>query len=160
MRISDWSSDGCSSDLFGSEDGPVDTRFGATFLLSGLVVELVARVWGTDDRARFALLSGLGIGTVGLAGEYLWNADAWQPWTTNLFPEVIGFGIVGGVGAAVLGAAFARAIERDATVRPLSALLVAGAAIACLAVVLLPMRRSEEHTSELQSLMRNSYAVY
>src|SRR3546814_15855602 len=38
-------------------------------------------------------------------------------------------------------AAFARAIERDATVRPLSALLVAGAAIACLAVVLLPMRR-------------------
>src|SRR3546814_2108031 len=46
---------------FGSEDGPVDTRFGATFLVSGLVVELVARVWGTDDRARFALLSGLGI---------------------------------------------------------------------------------------------------
>src|SRR3546814_1696334 len=94
--------------------------------------------WCSDvcsaDRARFALLSGLGIGTVGLAGEYLWNADAWQPWTTNLFPEVIGFGIVGGVGAAVLGAAFARAIERDATVRPLSALLVAGAAIACLAV--------------------------
>src|SRR3546814_1302855 len=36
----------------------------------------------------------------------------------------------------------------------------AGALLVGLALVLVRRRRSEEHTSELQSLMRNSYAVF
>src|SRR3546814_5545051 len=35
---------------FGSDAGPVATRFGATFLLGGPVVEVVAGVWGQADR--------------------------------------------------------------------------------------------------------------
>ena len=60
---------------FGGDDSPVDTRFGATFLVSAVVVELLAWVLGTEDRTRFALASGLGIGTLGLGGEYLWNTE-------------------------------------------------------------------------------------
>jgi hypothetical protein len=127
---------------FGAEDeGPVDTRFGTTFLVSAVVVELVARIWGTEDRARFALLSGLGIGTIGLAGEQVWNAGAWQPWTSALYPEVVAFAVVAAVGAAVLGVTFARAITGDHGRRPVPGLVVALAAVACVAVVLIPMRR-------------------
>lgn len=137
---------------FGSDDGgPVDTRFAATFLASALVVELVGSRLGTQDRTRFALLSGLGIGTIGLAGEYAWNRDAWQPWTTNLFPEALIFGVVAAVAASVLGAAFARGIQRDGSGTALPRGAVALAALACLAVVLIPMRRP---TGEVEAAIR------
>jgi hypothetical protein len=136
---------------FGGDDSPVETRFGATFLASALVVELVARVAGTEDRTRFALLSGLGIGTIGLAGEYAWNTDAWQPWTTNLFPEALVLGVVAAVGAAVLGAALARALERDRAGAALPRTLVLAAAAGCIAVLVLPMRRP---TGEVEAALR------
>lgn len=128
---------------FGSEDGgPVDTRFGATFLLSAVVVEVVARWAGTADRTRFAVLSGLGIGTVGLAGEWAWNQDAWQPWSSAMLPEAAALGLVAAVGAAVLGVAFARAIDpRGPSTPPVRRAVLVVAAAACVAVVLVPMRR-------------------
>lgn len=128
---------------FGSEDGgPVDTRFAATFLVSGVVVELVARLLGTQDRLRFAIVSGLGIGTVGLAGEWAWNADAFQPWQSAMLPEAVILGAIGAVGASVLGVAFARAIiPEHAEARALPTAVVVGAALACVAVILFPMRR-------------------
>ncbi|MGH9276295.1 MAG: hypothetical protein ACRDZU_16745, partial [Acidimicrobiales bacterium] len=100
---------------FGSEDGgPIDTRFAATFLVSAVVVEAAARLLGTERRLRFAVVSGVGIGTAGLAGEWAWNAGAPQPWTRALLPEVVLFGVVAAVAAAILGVAFARAITGDA----------------------------------------------
>jgi hypothetical protein len=127
---------------FGSEGGdPVDTRFAATFLASGLVVEVVARALGTGDKLRFALVSGLGIGTLGLAGEWMWNAEAWQPWTTAMLPEAAVLGVVAAIGAAVLGVAVARAISSDADGPAIPAPVVAAAALACVAVLLIPMRR-------------------
>jgi hypothetical protein len=124
----------------GGSDAPVDTRFGATFLVSAAVVELVALALGTDRRLRFALTSGVGIATLGLAGEYAWNRDALQPWTSHLFPEVLGFALVAAVGAAVLGAAFGRGVRSEragALPRP----VVVGAGLACLVVLAVPMRR-------------------
>lgn len=127
---------------FGSDGGdPVDVRFTTTFLASALVVEVLGRLVGTEDRTRFALLAGLGIGTIGLAGEYAWNTDAWQPWTRELVPEALGFGLVAALGAAILGAAFARAIERDRAGRALPRGLVIVAALACVAVIVVPLRR-------------------
>jgi hypothetical protein len=126
---------------FGGDDSPVDTRFGAIFLVSALVVEAVAWLAGTADRTRYALLSGLGIGTIGLAGEYWWNTDAWQPWTRELFPEALIYGVIAAVGAAVLGAVFARAIERERAGAALPRALVLAAALACIAVIVLPLRR-------------------
>ena len=125
----------------GDAGGPVDTRFGATFLASAVVVELIAWLVDTEDRTRFALLSGLGIGTIGLAGEYAWNTNAWQPWTTNLFPAALLFGVVASVGAAVLGVAFARAVQRDGSGAPLPRYAAAIAGLACIGVLLIPMRR-------------------
>src|SRR3546814_9932756 len=52
-------------------------------------------------------------------------------------------------------------LERAAVaVRPLHPVRIAGIAAAAAAVVGLGGARSEEHTSELQSLMRISYAVF
>jgi hypothetical protein len=127
---------------FGSEDGgPVDTRFAATFLLSALVVEVAARLLGTERPLRLAVVSGLGIGTIGLAGEWAWNADAAQPWTGSLLPEAVVLSVVAAVGAAVIGVAFARAITGDAPARAVPGRVIAVAAVACLAVILVPMRR-------------------
>ncbi len=132
---------------FTGGDSPVDTRFGATFLASAVVVELVAWLVGTERRTRFAVASGLGIGTLGLAGEWVWNAHAKQPWTRDLLPEALVYGLVAAVGASVLGAAVARAFERgtDGPGRPrppaLPRAVVALAALACVAVIVIPLRR-------------------
>jgi hypothetical protein len=119
----------------------VDTRFAATFLLSALVVEVAARLLGTERPLRLAVVSGLGIGTIGLAGEWVWNADAAQPWTGSLLPEAVVLSVVAAVGAAVIGVAFARAITGEAPARAVPGRVVAVAALACLAVILVPMRR-------------------
>jgi hypothetical protein len=136
---------------FGGDDSPVETRFGATFLASAAVVELVAWLAGTADRTRFALLSGLGIGTIGRAGEYAWNSDAWQPWTGNLFPEALVLGVVAATGAAVLGATLARALERDRAGAALPRSLVLAAAAGCIAVLVVPMRRP---TGDVEAALR------
>jgi hypothetical protein len=98
---------------FSGGDGLVQTRPGGVYVVSALVVEAVALVWGTKDRLRFALLSGLGVGTVGLAGEWWWNQDAYQPWKTSLLPDAVILGVVVAVGAAVLGSAFGSAVRRE-----------------------------------------------
>ena len=127
---------------FGSEDGgPVDTRFAATFLASAVVVEVAAHLLGTERRLRLALVSGLGIGTIGLAGEHAWNKDAFQPWTDALLPEVLVLGVVAAVGAAVLGVAFARALTPATPHDRLPGAVVGLAALACIVVILVPMRR-------------------
>jgi len=129
------------SGLLGGDDegAPVETRHGATFLASAVVVELVALVLGTERRLRFAIASGIGIGTVGLAGEWAWNQGAYQRWTDALLPEAALLGLVAAVGAAVIGAAFAAGVLRERS--PLPAAAVALGALACVAVVVLPLPR-------------------
>jgi len=127
---------------FGSEDGgPVDTRFAATFLLSAVVVELAVHLLGTSDKLRLAIVTGVGIGTVGFAGEWAWNADAWQPWTSALLPEVLVLTTVAAVGAAVLGVAFARGVRRDTSEPALPPAVVGLAALACIVMIVVPLRR-------------------
>src|SRR3546814_3038229 len=50
--------------------------------------------------------------------------------------------------------------DRIEAVEPLAAVPVAGAALGLLIEMFADIARSEEHTSELQSLMRISYAVF
>src|SRR3546814_2535856 len=103
MRISDWSSDVCSSDLF--------DRYGPRRVVSGM---LVFAVFGS---ALFGLAHSLGLLVV---GRFL-----------------IGLGFAGGmVGSLVV---LSRWLDPGGFTRAM---------------------RSEEHTSELQSLMRISYAVF
>jgi hypothetical protein len=108
----------------GPSGGPVETRHGATFVVSALVVEVLARWLGTEPRLRFAIASGLGIGTIGLAGEWAWNAGAHQPWNASLLPYAVSTSVIGAVGCAILGVAFARAFPWAAPRRPIPAVAV------------------------------------
>lgn len=100
----------------GGDGGPVVTRHGATFIVSALVVEGVARLLGVERRIRFAVASGIGIGTLGLAGEFVWNAEgifdgAPQPWNSSLLPTVVVVSVIAAIGTALLGTGFARAFR-------------------------------------------------
>ena len=126
----------------GRDDSPVDTRMVGLYIASAVVVELAAWLLGTRDRARFAVAAGLGIGTIGLAGEWLWNLDAYQPWRTSLLPDAVVLSVIAATGAALGATAFARAAghQLDADPVPRPFLVLAGLAV--LATIVLPLPRS------------------
>jgi hypothetical protein len=130
-----------ASGSFGGDESPVTTRFSATFLASAVVVELAALLLGTTSRTRLAVVSGIGIGTIGLAAEWAWNQDAWQPWSDALLPEAVLLAVAAATGAAVLGVTFSRALDDERDARPVPTAGVVLAAVACVAVILIPMRR-------------------
>src|SRR3546814_2007157 len=113
MRISDWSSDVCSSDLLGG---------GLLHHLRARIVILVHAVAEAHQPERIVLVFRAG----DIFGDAIGGADLVQHVERGL------------VGAAVRGPPQTGDTGRDARERV----------------------RSEEHTSELQSLMRNSYAVF
>jgi hypothetical protein len=82
---------------------PAPPRAVGVYVGSALVVELVARVLGTARPLRFAVVSGIGIATVGMAVEWAWNTGAYQPWKVALVPEALLLGIPVAMAAAVLG---------------------------------------------------------
>src|SRR3546814_8076182 len=130
MRISDWSSDVCSSDLL------ADFRPGL----------------GPDERAVLAELAD------GSIGEALRLADAGG---LELYREMVRMlGTLGRLdvaGAHALGEKVGRK-DREEEYATLATLLERW--LARLVVQAASKQRSEEHTSELQSLMRISYAVF
>jgi hypothetical protein len=137
-----------SSDILsmgGDTAGPVQTRDAGLFVVSALVVELAALLLGTRRTVRFAVVSGLGIGTIGLAGEWLWNQQAYQPWNANLLPDAVILGTIAAVAAALVGVAFARAAGAHTDVaatteRPAPA-IVAIAGVVVLVTLILPLPR-------------------
>lgn len=136
----------------GTGGGPVETRTVGSFLASALVVEAVAALLGTDRRARFALVSGIGVGTIGLAGEWWWNQRGYQPWTSAALPEAAVLGLLVAVAGAVVGARYARSIVGEADrAAPLRwpAVAVAGTVCVVTIVALLP-RGAGEVTAEVR----------
>ena len=119
--------------------GFVPTRTVGTFLASAVAVELAAVIVGTENRLRFALVSGLGVGTLGLAGEWWWNQGAAQPWNTSLLPSAVLVGGLMALGAAVLGAAYGGAVLREPGRLPRTA--IALATVAVVVALLLPLPR-------------------
>src|SRR3546814_8674861 len=114
MRISDWSSDLCSSDLADALDRVVDVAVGDR------IIDAAVGARGVDRDIEVAV--GVEIGRrvflplrEQIGAALVEEADADQARRREII--------------------FARQVER-------------------------PHRRSEEHTSELQSLMRISYAVF
>lgn len=127
--------------IFG-DSGPVATRDGGLYIVSALLVELTAGALGTRRRMRFALVSGAAVATIGLAAEWVWNQGAHQPWRSALLPDALILSVVIGLGAAVLGATFGTAVARDRSTRPVPPLLLAGAGLAVLVALVLPMPRA------------------
>lgn len=75
------------------------------YIVEALVVEAVALRVSTDRPLRFGLIAGVGIGTLGLAAEWLWS-HIWMPlpWTAGVFPEAAVLGFVAAIAGATLGA--------------------------------------------------------
>ena len=83
------------------------------YLVEALIVEAIATRVQVTDRLRFALVSGLGIGTIGLAAEWGWS-HVWMdnPWPAELLPEAIVLGFAAAVSGALLGGFIGHALDR------------------------------------------------
>src|SRR3546814_3476536 len=144
MRISDWSSDVCSSDL---------------------VLQFLAfpDIRVPDDR-RTALYE-----AIGLVNEQLWicHFELWSSSGILLYRHAA---LIDGAEEGTLSLAAAElliesAIDECERFYPVFQFVLWGGktpreAIAAALIETQGEARSEEHTSELQSLMRNSYAVF
>jgi hypothetical protein len=126
--------------VFGDE-GPVTMRESGLLIVSAVVVEAVGWLAGTERRLPFALLAGAGVATLGLAGEWVWNQGAPQPWRTSLLPDALALCLLAGVGAALVGAAFGRCVAREPRhmALPIPAVVLGGVAV--LVALALPMPR-------------------
>ena len=77
----------------------------ALFIMEALVVEAVFLARPRASALSLGLISGVGIGTIGLAAEWAWS-NVWMPipWTGELFPEGAILGFLAAVGGSLIGA--------------------------------------------------------
>ena len=115
-------------------------RAASLYIVAGIAVAIVGRVFGTERRGRFAVASGIAVGTVGLAAEWWWSQGSHQPWNASLLPEAPILAVIVGVAAGTLGVAFAAAIRREPIGLQGPVLAVAGLAI--LAGLAIPLPRT------------------
>jgi hypothetical protein len=123
-----------------AEAGNSQPRSASLYITAAVAVALVAKIFGTEKRTRFAVASGLAVATAGLAGEWAWSQGGYQPWGSALLPEAPILAAVAAIGAAVIGVAFAGAIRREPGVIGGRALAVAG--IALLVALAVPFPRN------------------
>src|SRR3546814_8915699 len=140
MRISDWSSDVCSSDL-----EPIAMRHMPRTLSSAAAAALLVTSVASPADARRYRHHDRGV---------------------DLGDLIVGAVIIGGI--AVLASEIGKARDKDRTIfggdrnrgRDTESAAVSACTDAAEIRASQSGRRSEEHTSELQSLMRISYAVF
>src|SRR3546814_7358527 len=139
MRISDWSSDVCSSDLL------------APHLFHIIAADLRHRAIAGVGQAERLRLRGVALrgGDPAVAMHFVQHEIAPCERLLRILGAAIGFGRLGQDGE-----------EGHFVERELVDILVEIGAARRLNPEAAPAERSEEHTSELQSLMRISYAVF
>src|SRR3546814_9754757 len=147
MRISDWSSDVCSSDLSGMG-------------LLALVYYLQAELFMIDATVMdLAPWLAVAISLAGLAlGWVVYDLLCRSPLGRN----DAALALVGFVFLVALAYLFTLVFSGRGMMMQLGG-LIGTMMVANVFLVIIPNQkkvRSEEHTSELQSLMRNSYAVF
>ena len=81
------------------------------YLVEALLVEAVAYVVSTERQVTFGAVSGLLIGTVGLAAEWGWS-HIWMPlpWTSAMWPLAAILGFLAALAAGILGGLAGRAL--------------------------------------------------
>src|SRR3546814_1430756 len=153
MRISDWSSDVCSSDLGVTTSAPADAEWWRLYkdpVLDGLVADALAA--NTDVRVAVARIARARAALREVRGDRLPSTDLSAGATYGRVSESQtlpgadreGWQVDGGLTVGYEVDLFGRVSrDRKSTRGDLAA-----------------AQRSEEHTSELQSLMRISYAVF
>src|SRR3954451_4335514 len=89
------------------------------YIVEALLVEGVAFLISTRRPIRFGVWSGLAIGTIGFAAEYLWS-HIWMPlpWPSSIMPEGLIWAVVAGVAGGLLGALIGSALGSDRRVFP------------------------------------------
>jgi len=82
------------------------------YLVEALAIEAVAFRFSPDRQLRFAVASGLAVGTIGLAGEWAWS-HVWMTmsWPASLFPEGAILGLVAALAGALVGGFIGRALS-------------------------------------------------
>jgi len=89
------------------------------YVVEALIVELVALRVSPRRPLAFALWSGAGIGTVGLASEWAWS-HVWMPlpWPASLLPSAAVMGFAMAVFGALIGAWIASRLAAEPLARP------------------------------------------
>jgi len=124
------------------------------YLVGALAVEAAAWALGTDDRLRFALVSGAAIATAGLAAELAWvDLSGWGPVSGNGLPVALGLGLVTALAAAVVGAGLGQGADDDD--RPgVPRAAVGAAGLVLLVALALPLPRNVGEVDAVISLDR------
>jgi hypothetical protein len=94
-----------------------------------LVIEAVAARVGRGRQLTLGVWAGVGIGTIGLAAEWLWT-NVWSPlpWHASLLPEAVILGLAAAVAGGVLGGLIGRSLAPPAEPRQPTPRLAATAA--------------------------------
>jgi hypothetical protein len=111
------------------------------YLVEAAIVELVALRIPRDRQVTLGLVSGLGIGTIGLAAEFGWS-HVWMPlpWPASLLPQAAVLGVLAGAAGGVIGGLIGRALAPSEVARQTAPSgLVAAAWVVALLCVSLPM---------------------
>lgn len=114
------------------------------YLAEAVLVELVALVVSTRRQILFGVVSGLAIGTIGLAAEWGWS-QVWMPlpWRSALWPLGAILGFVAALCGGILGGAMGRALLPPGQARqrsPRFALPLAWAGALAVIAIALPMQ--------------------
>ena len=104
---------GVVSIFVGPVMGEVTPHF-PLYIVEAVLVEGIAYLISTRNPIRFGAVSGLAIGTIGFASEWLWS-HIWMPipWPSSLMPEGLIWAIVAGVSGGLLGALIGSALGSD-----------------------------------------------
>ena len=111
------------------------------YLGAALAVELAARFVSTDRQLTFGLAAGVGVGTLGLAGEWLWS-HLWMPiaWPASMLGETIAVAVPAAIAAGVVGGFVSRAlVAPDAPRQEVSAWVAVAAGVVVVAALAYPI---------------------
>ena len=81
------------------------------YLGAAIGIELAARFVSTDRQFSFGLAAGVGVGTIGLATEWLWSY-VWMPmaWPLGMLPETLAVAVPAAIAAGGIGGFVGRAL--------------------------------------------------
>ncbi|HEX8074868.1 MAG TPA: hypothetical protein VF545_07790 [Thermoleophilaceae bacterium] len=120
------------------------TPYFPIYLASAVMVELVALRMSRERPLAFGAACGVGIGTVGLAGEWLWSHLVWViPWPSSLFPEGAIVGFIAAMVGGILGGYVGRSIDGQPVRERASRWLVPAAALGVMLLTFYGLEKSD-----------------
>jgi hypothetical protein len=106
------------------------------YIVEALSVELVALRWGRDKPITLGAVSGVLIGTVGFAAEFVWaNLVDTIGWPSSLIPEGLICALVAGVAGGVIGGFIGRAVTPGVADERVPRWVIPAAGVAAVAVM-------------------------